>query len=88
LRFLWLQRGRISAATSAKPVNKVEPLTQRPLAIFRVVLRTRINVHLHRDTVASRNTGSFSGAGKSETDSGASQWGSRLAGVEVGLDPG
>jgi hypothetical protein len=88
LRFPESRQWHIFAATSPKPVDKVEPLTQRPPAIFRAVLRTRVNVQLHRDTVANGNTGSFAGAGKSETDSGASQWGSRLAGIEVGLDPG
>jgi hypothetical protein len=69
-------------------VDKVEPLTQCPLAIFGAVPRTRVIVHSNLDTVASRNTGSFAGAGKSETDSVASQWGSRLAGIEVGGDRG
>jgi hypothetical protein len=88
LRFAESQQWHIFAATRPRPVDKVESLTQRPLAIFRADLRKRVNVQLHRDTVASGNTGSFAGAGKSETDSGASQWGSRSAGIEVGLDPG
>jgi hypothetical protein len=45
-----------------------------PLAIFRAVPRTRVNVHSHHDTAVGRNTGSFAGAGKSEADTGASQW--------------
>jgi hypothetical protein len=62
-------------------VDTAEPLTQRSLAIFHAVLRTRVDVQLHLDTVASGNTGSFADAGKSKTDT-------HRNGVEVGLDPG